>query len=415
MIRFEDVHKRYGSVHAVRGLDLSVNEGEFLVLIGPSGCGKTTALKMVNRLIVPTSGTVRVGGVDVADLNVVELRRDIGYVIQETGLFPNMTIAQNVALVPRLKKWPKARREARVDELLHLVGLDPAVYRNRYPRHLSGGQRQRVGVARALAADPPIILMDEPFGATDPITRKQLQRELAQIKQQVKKTILFVTHDISEAFLLGDSVCLLRDGQVVQHASPEEILRRPADNFVREFIGDEALLRQFEYLQMGEIARTPLPTFPSNTTVSEAIGRLTTQGASTAAVTDGAHGLIGIINLAQLQEMQHPGRTVGDLPMSEVVTARSDELIRDCFPRLYERRPGHSNGAASSPKGLVVIDRQGSPQGIVGYSEVVRLIAGLVTGSAVAGNGSASGEDVSASHPTEVDSPPSESGKAVAR
>ena len=220
MIRFENVHKYYGAVHAVRGLDITVRPGEFLVLIGPSGCGKTTALKMVNRLIAPTSGRVLIDGTDVSEMPLVTLRRNIGYVIQETGLFPHMTIAQNVALVPRLKKWPRAKRNERVDELLHLVGLDPAVYRDRYPRHLSGGQRQRVGVARALAADPPIILMDEPFGATDPITRKQLQRELARIKEQVQKTIVFVTHDISEAFLLGDSICLLKDGEVVQHATP---------------------------------------------------------------------------------------------------------------------------------------------------------------------------------------------------
>ena len=297
MIRFENVHKYYGAVHAVRGLDITVRPGEFLVLIGPSGCGKTTALKMVNRLIAPTSGRVLIDGTDVSEMPLVTLRRNIGYVIQETGLFPHMTIAQNVALVPRLKKWPRAKRNERVDELLHLVGLDPAVYRDRYPRHLSGGQRQRVGVARALAADPPIILMDEPFGATDPITRKQLQRELARIKEQVQKTIVFVTHDISEAFLLGDSICLLKDGEVVQHATPEELLRSPANDFVHEFIGDEAVSRQFDYLQMGEICRTPLPTFPADAPDWQIATALRKAGTAVGATIDPGGRLTGIVQV----------------------------------------------------------------------------------------------------------------------
>lgn len=380
MIRFENVHKRYGQVYALRGIDISVREGEFAVLIGPSGCGKTTALKMVNRLVTPTQGRVLVGGQDVSQLNVVELRRNIGYVIQETGLFPHMTIADNIALVPRLKKWPKARREARVDELLDLVGLDPAKYRNRYPRQLSGGERQRVGVARALASDPPIILMDEPFGATDPITRKQLQKELVRIKEQVRKTVVFVTHDISEAFLLGDTICLLRAGEVVQHATPEEMLRRPADAFVEEFIGDEAILRQFEYLEMGEIARTPLPAVAAHVNIEQVRQLFLREGADAAAVVNEDGRFVGIITRKDAAKAEARAK-VQDLAVPVSQTARASELVRDCFPRLTSSRNGRSS--AAHDLGLVIVDDADRPQGLVTYGDIVQLVAGLVSGTAV--------------------------------
>lgn len=383
MIQFENVHKHYGTVHAVRGINITVQPGEFVILIGPSGCGKTTALKMVNRLIAPTKGRVLVDGRDVAKMRLVTLRRNIGYVIQETGLFPNMTISQNVALVPRLKRWPKAKRNERVDELLHLVGLDPAIYRNRYPRHLSGGQRQRVGVARALAADPPIILMDEPFGATDPITRKQLQRELARIKEKVQKTILFVTHDISEAFLLGDSICLLQDGEVVQHATPEELLRNPASDFVHEFIGDEAVSRQFDYLRMGEVCGTRLPTFPADAQDWQIVSGLKRVGTYVGATIDPDGRLVGLVKLGSDGAGTEP-TGLQRLPRTLLQVAREDELVREFFPRLYTahgRGRSTQNGAAHLE--LVVVDSHGRPRGFVGYSDIVRLIAGLVTGSAV--------------------------------
>ena len=394
MIRFENVHKYYGAVHAVRGLDITVRPGEFLVLIGPSGCGKTTALKMVNRLIAPTSGRVLIDGTDVSEMPLVTLRRNIGYVIQETGLFPHMTIAQNVALVPRLKKWPRAKRNERVDEMLHLVGLDPAVYRDRYPRHLSGGQRQRVGVARALAADPPIILMDEPFGATDPITRKQLQRELARIKEQVQKTIVFVTHDISEAFLLGDSICLLKDGEVVQHATPEELLRSPANDFVHEFIGDEAVSRQFDYLQMGEICRTPLPTFPADAPDWQIATALRKAGTAVGATIDPGGRLTGIVQV--IPHAEGGNRTaVQRRPREHVRVARRDELVREFFPGLCRTNgAGGPTGGAVDP-GLVVVDEQSRPCGLVSYDDIVRLIAGLVTGTAIEETSGADPEDES--------------------
>jgi osmoprotectant transport system ATP-binding protein len=247
------------SITAVDDVSFTVEEGEIAVLIGPSGSGKTTTMRMINRLEEITSGTIAIDGKDVTSMNVVTLRRHIGYVIQQGGLFPHFTVAENVAVVPRLMGWPKKKRRARADELLNLVGLAPSIFANRYPRQLSGGQQQRVGVARALAADAPIILMDEPFGAVDPITRAQLQRWLRQIQQDVHKTIVFVTHDINEAFLLGDRIVLMKDGHIEQNGTPAELLRSPASDFVREFIGEEFALQALEHTRIAELAK-PLPS-----------------------------------------------------------------------------------------------------------------------------------------------------------
>ena len=246
MIRFERVTKIYShqGSPAVRDLSLTVPEGSICVLIGPSGSGKTTVLKMVNRLIEPTSGTIWVTGENILHVDPVQLRRRIGYVIQQVGLFLHLTIFENIATVPRLLRWDEARIARRVDELLTLVGMDPEEYRHRYPRQLSGGQAQRVGVARALAADPPVMLMDEPFGAIDPITREHLQGEFLRIQRQIRKTILFVTHDIDEAIKMGDYLCILRDGHAVQFGTPAEILARPAEDFVAAFVGGGRTLKR---------------------------------------------------------------------------------------------------------------------------------------------------------------------------
>ncbi|UVC08825.1 ABC transporter ATP-binding protein [Rhizobium sp. TH2] len=246
MIRMENVTKRYdGSpVASVDNLTMEVPEGSTVALIGPSGCGKTTTMRMINRLIEPSEGKIFVNGAEVTKGDPVELRRHIGYVIQNVGLFPHMTIAENIAAVPNLLGWDKARIAKRNDELLHLVGLDPAEFLNRYPRQLSGGQRQRIGVARALAADPPVLLMDEPFGAIDPIVRTRLQDEFKQILSRVKKTVVLVTHDLDEAIRLGDRIAIMRTGKIVQYDTPDAILSRPADRFVADFVGiDRAIKR----------------------------------------------------------------------------------------------------------------------------------------------------------------------------
>jgi osmoprotectant transport system ATP-binding protein len=244
MIKLEDVCKTYpDGTEAVKNLNLDVNEGEFCVFLGPSGCGKTTSLKMINRLIPLSSGKIYINDKEITQVNVNELRRDIGYAIQNIGLFPHLSVAQNIATVPMLKKWSKDKQRKRAEELLDLIGMDPSVYMDRFPAELSGGQQQRVGVARCLGADPPVLLMDEPFGAIDPITRTRLQDEFLKIQAKLKKTIVFVTHDINEAIKMGDTIALMRKGELVQYADAATLLDEPKNEFVRDFVGADRVLK----------------------------------------------------------------------------------------------------------------------------------------------------------------------------
>jgi len=257
VVAFEHVTKRYGgpdAAPAVDDLSLTIPAGEVCVLVGPSGCGKTTSMKMVNRLIEPSAGRITIGGEDVMSLPAVELRRRIGYVIQQVGLFPHLTIGDNVAVVPRLLRWQASRIRERVDELLEVVGLEPAEYRSRYPTELSGGERQRVGVARALAADPPVMLMDEPFGAVDPIRRDRLQNEFLRLQEQVRKTIIFVTHDVDEAIKMGDRIAILeRGGTLAQYDTPAAILANPASEFVERFVGADRGLKRLSLARVRDL------------------------------------------------------------------------------------------------------------------------------------------------------------------
>ncbi|MBP1849504.1 ABC transporter ATP-binding protein [Rhizobium halophytocola] len=250
MITLDHVTKTYpgSDRHAVDALDLTIETGTTVTMIGPSGCGKTTTMRMINRLETPTGGRVLVDGEDVSKVDVRTLRRRIGYVIQQVGLFPHMTIERNVATVPRLLGWEKARTDRRIDELLELVSLDPSVMRKRFPHELSGGQRQRVGFARALAADPEIMLMDEPFGAIDPITRVKLQDEFRQILKKVSKTVVIVTHDLDEAIKMGDRIAIMRDGKLLQYDTPEAILAHPVDDFVESFLGPDRAIKRLSLI-----------------------------------------------------------------------------------------------------------------------------------------------------------------------
>lgn len=255
MITLSNVTKRYEGTESpvVNGIDLEIAKGEICVLLGPSGCGKTTTLKMINRLVQPSSGKIFIDGKDTEDFNVVELRRNIGYVIQQIGLFPNMTVEENLCVVPNLLGWEKKRARARAAELLDIVALDPEIYLKRYPKDLSGGQQQRVGVARALATDPPVMLMDEPFGAIDPINRSLIQDEFLRIQQKVKKTIVFVSHDIDEAVKMADKIAIFRGGRIEQMNTPDNILARPANAFVADFVGSDRALKRLRLLRADRI------------------------------------------------------------------------------------------------------------------------------------------------------------------
>ncbi|MDA3939868.1 MAG: betaine/proline/choline family ABC transporter ATP-binding protein [Spirochaetia bacterium] len=258
MIKLEHVRKIFtDGTEAVKDLSLEIGEGEFCVFLGPSGCGKTTSMKMINRLIPMTSGKIYIQGVDTMKLNVNELRRGIGYAIQNIGLFPHLTVEQNIATVPMLKNWSRAKQRSRAEELLDLVGMDPGIFIDRYPSELSGGQQQRIGVARSLGADPPILLMDEPFGAIDPITRVNLQDEFLKIQAKIKKTIAFVTHDINEAIKMGDKIVLMKDGELVQYSDPSSLLYTPKNEFVRNFVGADRVLKSLRLHKAKDVMQKP--------------------------------------------------------------------------------------------------------------------------------------------------------------
>jgi osmoprotectant transport system ATP-binding protein len=300
MIEIAALTKRFaGAAHpAIDHLTLSVPEGEVCVLIGPSGCGKTTTMRIVNRMIEPDSGTVTVNGRNVMDVDPVTLRRHIGYVIQQIGLFPHWTIADNVATVPKLLGWDAGKIAARVDELLALVGMDPSIYRDRFPRELSGGQKQRVGVARALAADPPVMLMDEPFGAIDPITRARLQDEFLRILHGLRKTIVFVTHDIDEAIRMGDRIAIMKDGALIQYDTPETILSAPANAFVEAFVGADRALKRLALIPVAaavdasRILPAGSPSIGAEATLRDALSQMLAQGVDALAIVGGASGAV---------------------------------------------------------------------------------------------------------------------------
>ncbi|WP_064093382.1 ABC transporter ATP-binding protein [Rossellomorea aquimaris] len=286
MIEFKNVTKVYeDGTEAIKGIDLTIPEGKLVALIGPSGCGKTTTMKMINKLITPSSGSIFINGKDISNQDEVELRRNIGYVIQRIGLLPHMTIEDNISLIPKLKGWKKDQYENRVDELLNLVGLEPHIFRKRYPLELSGGQQQRVGVIRALAAEPPIILMDEPFSALDPISREQLQDELKGIQNTIHKTIIFVTHDIDEALKIADEIAVMKDGKIEQIATPNELLSAPANDFVRSFIGEERLKGQKSRICVSDIMENNTNYILYNETEYEIIPY-------DASISDAAHLLV---------------------------------------------------------------------------------------------------------------------------
>ncbi|PSK99563.1 osmoprotectant transport system ATP-binding protein [Murinocardiopsis flavida] len=381
MIRLERLTKRYPGqdAAAVDELTLDVPRGEIVCLVGPSGCGKTTTMKLINRLIEPTSGRIYLDGEDVTEADPDQLRRTIGYAIQQTGLFPHRTVAENIATVPRLLGWDKARTTARVEELLDLVGLDPDTYRGRYPKQLSGGQQQRIGVARALAGDPAVMLMDEPFGAIDPLTREALQNEFLRIQSEIKKTIVFVTHDIDEAVKMGDRIAIFAgDGRVVQYDTPEKVLSEPVDDFVADFIGSGAFVKRLTLTRIGDI--DPAADWPVVTASDDAEARLSVLAAAES-------GFAVVLDAER--------RPTGWLAAS--LNRGDDRLLGTGLPLLGPAGPDHTlfdalNGMlANSTDVAVVVDDDGRYRGTLTLAAIQTLIhaAPARTGAAGPGGGTA--------------------------
>lgn len=363
MIELKRVTKIYpgATQPAVDNVSLTVPEGEICVFIGPSGCGKTTLMRLINRLIPLTSGTISVNGQDIMGLDPIELRRNIGYAIQQVGLFPHMTVRDNIATVPKLLGWPRAKIDARVDELLGLVNLEPKSFRNRYPRQLSGGQAQRIGVARAMAANPTTMLMDEPFGAIDPINREVLQDEFLRIQEKLKKTIIFVTHDINEAIKMGQRIVLLKEGRLVQAGLPDELLNRPADEFVKSFVGADRILKRLNLLKVRD-AMMANPVHCRNEDASEKVlEEMIKNDLAFLIVADREHKLLGYVNQYDLRG--HKGR-VGDVARRLSLTVSPERNLKEALSQMLSYDLGI----------LVVVGEDGRIQGVLNSTTLSTLV-----------------------------------------
>jgi osmoprotectant transport system ATP-binding protein len=368
MVRLEKITKEYNGTTIIQNLNLEVEKGQFVVLIGPSGCGKTTTLKMINRLIEPTSGSIYIDGEEITQVNPVALRRKIGYVIQQIGLFPHMTIAQNIEVVPKLLKWPAEARRRRSRELLQLVDMDADEYLERYPSELSGGQQQRIGVLRALAVEPPLILMDEPFGALDPITRETLQDEVKKIQKRLHKTIIFVTHDMDEALKMADHIVVMKDGKVVQAATPEELLTNPADDFVAEFIGKHRLKTGPDLETVANVMKTNPVTVPKHKGVAESIALMRQKGVDSLIVVDSEGRLEGVVTIEAIRKSGKLGQTISELIDPEVPTARLNSNAKTAFDNLLQGKLEF----------IVALDDADKVRGIVTKTSIVKALADVV-------------------------------------
>lgn len=365
MIKLEDVTKIYpGQAEpAVDSLSLVVPDGEICVLVGPSGCGKTTTMKMVNRLIEPTGGKIYVDEKDVTGMDPIQLRRSIGYVIQEIGLFPHMTIAENIGTVPKLAGWEQARVDRRVDELLGIMGMEAAEFRDRYPRELSGGQRQRIGVARAMATDPRVMLMDEPFGAIDPITRDRLQNEFLRLQQKIHKTIIFVTHDINEAIKMGDKIAILNiSGVLEQYGSPSEILSHPKNEFVEDFVGADRTLKQLNLVRVEEVMDAHPPLVTDTQTVREAKQFMEERGLDYVYTIGADRNLKGYLDITNLEGEEG---WVDELVKPAAVSIQMGTSLRDSLSELI----------ASDYQRACVVDEEERVRGLIDLATIQEALS----------------------------------------
>jgi osmoprotectant transport system ATP-binding protein len=364
MIKLDRVSKVYpDGTRAVNEVSLEVEKGELCVLLGPSGCGKTTTMRMINRLIPITGGSIYIDGTKNTDMDEDELRRDIGYAIQDIGLFPHMTVGQNIETVPGLKGWPKLQRRKRAEELLELMGMPQGEFINKYPSELSGGQRQRVGVARALGADPPILLMDEPFGAIDPITRVRLQGEFLKIQGVLKKTIIFVTHDIYEAIKMGDKIALMNEGWLVQYAPPAELLYRPENDFVENFVGTDRALKGLQLIRVKEIMDAPTATLEPDEEADAARARMERQSVDWLAVVDRDGKFLGGVN----REVLEGKRMVGDIVMGPPTTIMVDAVLNEAISLML----------SSGLDNMAVVDGNNKLLGVLTFGAVREALSKL--------------------------------------
>lgn len=371
MISFKNVKKSFGKSVILRDLSLNIKEGEFAVLIGPSGCGKTTTLKMMNRLIEPDAGEIYIDGQETSTVNRVELRRSIGYVIQQIGLFPNMTVAQNICVVPKLLRYDKDKCDDIAHELLELVNMPYDEYAHKYPSELSGGQQQRVGVLRALAASPPIVLMDEPFGALDPMTRNVLQDEIARLQKKLNKTIVFVTHDMDEALKLADKIIFMDAGEVVQIASPEEMLANPANDLIRSFMGTRVNSRE-PMLKAADFMRANVLIVSKNRGLRECINLMASHDIDSLLVKNEDNTYAGTVSIDQITGSGKSVTTIASLTTNQNCVSYVDDDAQECFEKLI----------ASGDRYMVVLNPDKTIAGIVTKTSMAKAMADVLWGEA---------------------------------
>lgn len=370
MLSIQDLTKVYrGGKKAVYSISMEIESGEFIAFIGTSGSGKTTALRMINRMIEPTGGTITLNGKDLSKMNAVSLRRSVGYVIQQIGLMPHMTIRENIVLVPKLLKWNKEEKEKKAKELINLVDL-PESYLDLYPSQLSGGQQQRIGVVRALAADQDIILMDEPFGALDPITRDTLQDLVKTLQHKLGKTIIFVTHDMDEAIKLADRICIMSEGEIVQFDTPNNILKHPANDFVSEFIGQNRLIQDRPNLKVVDDAMISAITITSEKTIDEAVTLMRDRRVDVLFVTNLKGKLVGCIDIEDLNEGYRKGSDIIDMMDRNVYTVKTGTMLQDSVRTILKR----------NVRLIPVVDNQNLIKGVITRASLVDIVYDSIWG-----------------------------------